>query len=435
MLYQKEVSKLYSADIMVCGLGPAGLTAAVAAAKMGFKVLGVEKCGFAGGNITNGNVTSCCGIADMRNGEMIVGGLTAEMLQRAGVIGSSLKGGKLFEPVAEECLDTAVNMIPLYWDSEKYKREADRLLVEHRIEMLYHTRIFDVSSMGGRIESVMLANKDGLSAVEASLYIDCTGDGDVAAWSGAPVVKDANMQPGSLIYIVGGLYYDDYQAFKTRCSEVMEEALRTKRLEMYAGPWTSLVFPEHPEILNMNNTRVSLDSTSAASLSKAEITGRDQAWRMFEIYKKEMQEFENAYLISSGPNFGVRESRRIIGEYILTGEDVTSNKRFDDAIAKGAWHIDIHRDVSGVNGQRLLEPYDIPYRTLVPKCTENLLVAGRCHSADHEALGSSRMSMTAMVMGEAAGTAAGLCLQSKCTPKLIDTNELRTILHDNGAVL
>lgn len=435
MIYQKQVATVYTPDVLVCGLGPAGLTAAVAAARMGLRVMGVEKCGFSGGNITNGNVTSCCGIADMRNGEIIVGGITAELLDRTGVITLPLQNNRLFQPVPEELLDTAVNMIPLYWDSEKYKREADRLLKESGVEVLYHTRIFDVQSEQGEIGAVMLANKDGLSAVKAQFYIDCTGDGDVAAWSGAPWVMDEHAQPGSLIYIVGGLEYTDYQALKTRCVQVMEQALQDGRLDIYAGPWPSFVFPNHPELLNMNNTRVALNSTVAASLSEAEMIGRDQAWRMFEVYRQEMPEFRNAFLISSGPNFGVRESRRIVGEYTLTLADVEQSHSFEDSIAKGAWHIDIHQNVSGVNGQLLLKPYDIPYRTLVPQNSQNLLVAGRCHSADHRALGSSRMSMTAMVMGEAAGVAAALCRKSDSVPAAVDIRELRTVLLRGGAIL
>jgi len=191
-----------------------------------------------------------------------------------------------------------------------------------------------------------------------------------------------------------------------------------------------------PGMINFNNTRLVFDATSAESVTEAEIRAREDVFRLFEVYKKHIGAFGNAYILDSGPYLGTRESRRIIGEYVLTLDDIVEGRRFDDAIALGGGIVDFHHlDKQGHSALQFVKPNDIPYRTLLPQNVDNLLVAGRCHSVTQMGAAVTRMGVTAMLMGEAAGRAAVLALNGRCAPRDVDVEQLRTLLLENGAVL
>lgn len=445
--FTSSLSAIIETDVIVCGLGPAGLTAAIAAARKGLRVLGVEQYGFAGGNITNASVIGVCGATDMTTGKLIIGGVAQVILRNTALLRDAkdiykktplweidIENADLYEPVQESNLNTAVNAVSMLFDAERFKTVADRMLLQSGVSILYHTMICDVKVEDGRISNVVIANKDGLSAVHPKYVIDCTGDGDLAAWSGAPYSIDEKMQAGTTLFTVGGVKFDDFPSFKSDCVRVINEAHIKGEVALYCGPTIGRLWPG---IINFNMTRIPYNQTIATEFSAAEIKARKDIDLFMTIFKRELPEaFGQSYMICSGPNIGARESRRIRGLYTLELEDILSRRYFDDGIALGGWTVDYHDPtVSGFNQLKILPPYQIPYRTLVPQKVNNLLVAGRCHSASQAVLASSRVAPTAMVMGEAAGNAIALAVKGKCTPGEINTNELVNILRKDGVKL
>jgi hypothetical protein len=229
------------------------------------------------------------------------------------------------------------------------------------------------------------------------------------------------------------LVFDDFQAFYDACRKAMAQGAERGEIEIYTGPSVGWM---RPGMMNFNNTRLVFDATSSQSVTEAEIRARAEVFRFFDLYSRDIPAFKDAYVQDSGPSLGTRESRRIIGEYVLTIEDITEGRRFDDAIALGGGIVDFHRvDTNGHSALEFVRPSDIPYRTLLPQKVDNLLVAGRCHSTTQMGAAVTRMGVTCMLMGEAAGRAATLALAGGCAPRDIDVGQLRAVLLENGAVL
>jgi hypothetical protein len=439
MSYSKSLDVIAEPDVLVCGIGCAGIAAAVSAARAGTSTMAVEKWPFAGGNITACSVNGCCGLADMSTGELIVGGIALELLGRTGAVKLPLQSRQLFTPITsasendgDKKIAKAHTKIPFAWDMEKFKLESDRMLVEAGVQFLYHTQAIDTAVVGGHIDSVLIASKSGVAAVKPRIVIDCTGDADIAVWAGVPFDMNANPQVGTLEFYAGNVRIPDKQEMQDKCAAVLESAEKEGRLGIYGGPFLS--FPA-PDVLRFNATRIRVDGTSAADLTASEVRGRSDAWQMFGLWKKHLPEFENAYFLSSGPAVGIRETRRIRGEYTLTLDDILNVRRFDDVVVRGGWYIDRHPAHSpGYHPCIPIKAYDIPYRTLVPQGIDNLIVAGRSHSATTDALASSRVGITAMGMGQAAGTAAALCVQSNTLPFQVDIRRLQEKLLLQGAI-
>lgn len=446
--YSKKIERVFEPDVLVCGLGPAGISAAVASARSGAVTMAVDRCPFTGGNFTNAKVVGICGAVNNFTGAFITGGITFEMLKRAAYRREDDYSRKplceliddnrgisnpVYKPKSAENHVAQVNSVRLLFDSEIFKHQADMLLTESSTKLLYHTVVVDTVMTDGHIEKVILAGKDGLSCIKPKMVIDCTGDADVSAMSGAPFEKADVVQPGTLMFTVGGLEFDDFQTFYNECRAAMAKAAECGEIDIYTGPSVGIV---QPGICNFNNTRLVYDATSTESVTEAEIHARKDVFRFFEVYKKYISAFKNAYLLDSGPYLGTRESRRIIGEYILTLDDIVEGKRFDDAIALGGGIVDFHSlKKSGHSALQFLKPNDIPYRTLLPLKVDNLLVAGRCHSVTQMGAAVTRMGVTAMLMGEAAGLAAVLAINGRCTPRDVDVERLRNFLLKNGAIL
>jgi hypothetical protein len=265
------------------------------------------------------------------------------------------------------------------------------------------------------------------------MVIDCTGDADIAALAGAPFEKAEVVQPGTLMFTVGGLVFDDFQAFYDACRKAMAQGAERGEIGIYTGPSVGWM---RPGMMNFNNTRLVFDATSSQSVTEAEIRARGEVFRFFDVYRKHIGAFKDAYVQDSGPSLGTRESRRIIGEYVLTIEDIVEGRHFDDAIALGGGIVDFHNvDKNGHSALQFVRPSDIPYRTLLPQKVDNLLVAGRCHSTTQMGAAVTRMGVTCMLMGEAAGRAAALALDSGCAPRDVDFGRLRGVLLENGAIL
>ncbi|HRW09576.1 MAG TPA: FAD-dependent oxidoreductase [Caldilineaceae bacterium] len=432
LTYSKAVPIIATPEVLVCGAGLAGIGAAVAAARSGAQVMVIERNGFAGGFFTAIIGSAFDGFVDERTGTPVVGGIVFEMLERMGVIQPG-QGPRLRYNVNGDFSFVEMHperVIPRC-DPERFKRAADAILLEAGVQVLYHSQVADVITKTGRIESVMVSNKAGLVAIQPKVVIDCTGDGDVAAWAGVPFEKAEALQPMSLHFRIA--YLEPSFDLRRRCAAVLQAAHERGELGLYAGPYPATFSGRD---VYFNATRTPGDNTDPADWTHAEIQGRRDAWTMFELWQKELPEFAESYFMTSGPVAGARESRRIVGDYVLTGEDVRQGRMQDDVVVLGAWRLDRHpANQPGYHDIPWTPPYAIPYRTLLPQGVENLLVAGRCHSATSEALASSRVTATAMGMGQAAGIAAALATQEKQTPREVNLPQLQAQILQQGGIL
>ena len=403
--YRKSLPVVAEADVLVCGTGLAGIGAAVAAARNGASVMAVDRMGFAGGFFTNIIGSAFDGFVYEETGKPVVGGLVFEMLERMGVIKPG-QGPHLSYNVNGDFTEVEKHpgrVIPRT-DPELFKRAADDVLTESGVRLLFHTQVSDVIVKGDRVDTVIVSNKDGLVAVKPKTVVDATGDGDVAAWAGCPYEKAESLQPMSLHFRIA--FVELTFELRRKCAAVLEKARAKGKVGLYGGPWPATFSGRD---IYFNVIRVPGDATDPDDWTHAEIQGRRDAWTMFELWKEELPEFKDAYFFTSGPTAGARESRRIVGDYTLTGDDIRQAKRQDDVVVLGAWRIDRHPEhETGYHEQPVVPPYDISYRTLLPQGIDNLWVAGRCHSATSEALASSRVTANAMGMGQAAGTAAAM---------------------------
>jgi hypothetical protein len=411
-------------DVLICGGGSAGIAAALSSARNGAKTLLVERAGFAGGIITAVGLPYFDGMVERATGRFVVKGIALELLV---AMGSA-------RPGATSLNDCKPELITKFWGSvmipntDRFKLLTDGLLQQQRdkLSVLYHSMACDAEVSEGRISAVTIANKDGLTRVEAKQVIDCTGDGDIACWAGCPIEKNQPLMPMTMHFRIGNV--NPVKETAKRAKEVLIAAHQAGKLPEFYGPGLIYVFAKDEAYIHA--TRVNGDATDAADLTRAEMQGRADAWMMFEEWKQHVPGFENSYFISSGPYIGIRETRRIVGKRVLSVEDLHKSNRYDDAIATGCWFLDVHpqktttdKPFTGSGFQP--KPYDISYQMLIAQKVSNLLVAGRCHSASKEAAASSRVTVTAMAMGEAAGCAAALAIGAKTEVALLDGVKVR----------
>ncbi len=426
------VMKTIQTDVLVCGGGCAGIAAALSSARNGVKTLLIERAGFSGGIITTVGLPYFDGLIDKPSGRFVVKGIPLELLQKLGV---AKEGAKHID-------DLRPDLITKYWGSvwipniEEFKLLSDELILKQsdHLTVLYHSMACDVEEKEGRITAVIIANKDGLTRVEARQVIDCTGDGDIAHWAGCPTIKSTPLMPLTMHFRIGNVV--PVKETKDAAKKALIAAHKEGRLPNFYGP--GLIFAFAKDECYVHATRVPADATDAADFTRAEIQGRKDAWTIFNEWKTKVPGFENSYYIMSGPYIGVRDTRRIVGLNVLILEDLQKTTPHDDAIATGCWFLDIHppevtldKPFTGSGFQP--KPYDISYRTLVPQKVSNLLVAGRCHSASSEASASSRVTATAMALGEAAGTAAALATKSKTEVGILNGVNVREALTQKNA--
>ena len=259
---------------------------------------------------------------------------------------------------------------------------------------------------------------------------------ETATWppGPAPVVKTEPLQPLTLHFRIGNVQRN--ADLPRRCREELIAAHDAGELNMFYGPGVMFLFA--PNEAYIHAIRVAADASVAADLTRAEMQGRADAWTMFERWRKNVPGFEEAYFLASGPYVGVRETRRIDGAYVLTEEDIRRQRTFEDAVATGCWYLDVHphKATPGAAQEKKgfqPEAYDIPYRSLLPRKVSNLLVAGRCHSATQLAASSTRVTVTAMAMGQAAGTAAAMALLTGITPAELSGVAVRQTLESQHA--
>jgi len=411
-------------DVLVCGGGTAGVAAAVAAARTGAHTILMERHGFCGGICVGSLVHTLDGLRSCRNyDQYVVGGVGREIVEHM-----TAANGMATDDNPPECVT---------FDPEAFKLAADLILEEARVELLFHLKATHVERDGRQATSVIAAGKEGLWRVRARQIIDSTGDGDVAAYAGAAFEKDGMLQAMSMHFRIGGVDAGvPWDVLEQSARRAMDAAYADGRAPKYGGPWIIRIRAGE---VSANCTRLYGDGTSTVDLSRAEVQGRKDMMSILGILKECAPGFSRGYLLASACQIGVRETRRILGDYQITGADVLECRPADDGIALGSWPIDIHPADGRVGAhphkENPPEPYPIPARCLIVRDLDNMLTAGRCISATHEAHGSTRVSGTAMALGQAAGTMAAMAAMERQTLRAMPIARVQDQLRASGAIL
>jgi hypothetical protein len=441
-------------DVLVVGGGNAGCAAALAAARCGTRVLLVERYGFLGGTATASMVGPW--MTFHSGDERIVGGIAQEMVERLVARGGS--PGHL-----HDASDYVPTITP--FDPEIHKALLFEMMGESGVSLLLHAWFLDAVMDATRVAGARFATVGGIREVRARRTIDATADAYVATSAGVPTQQgDARgrVQPASLMFRLSHVDLAALSAYVRQRPEQMRSGLKThertpEALTAVAGLYelwnaarergavnvprelVSFFATPYADEVTVNMTRVvGIDPLDPDDLTRAEVEARAQVMQLLDFFRRDVPGFAKARIAATATQIGVRESRRILGEYTLTARDVLEARSFDDAVARSAYPIDIHNPAgSGTTTQRLPAgaSYEIPYRCLVPKGVEDLLVAGRCISTTHEALASTRLTPTVMTLGQAAGTAAALSLQRGVSPRRLEAAVLRERLSRDGVDL
>ena len=444
-----------TSDVLVVGGGPAGLGAALGAANAGANVILTERYGFLGGNATAALVMPLMSFhtqertpqkadavtllpGDHGTGKPVVAGVLTTLLERL------VKAGGAISP----SLQTGY-VVP--FDPEVFKLVALDLLDEAGVRFLFHAFASDVIS-NHQVNGVVFETKSGPVVIRAHVVIDCTGDGDVAARAGVPYdigrEDDQLAQPMTLMFRITEFERKRFEAYVRRHPDqwrgvhglwdLIRKAVADGKLQL---PREDILFfsTVHDREVSVNSTRVNrVLGTDVWDLSYAEWEGRRQMRQIATFLRQYVPGFDDGYIVQSGMHVGVRETRRIQGDYQLTANDILQARKFPDVIARSAYPVDIHNPAGiGTTLKRLPpgEAYDIPLRCLLPQRVEGLIVAGRCISGTHEAHSSYRVMPVSMATGHAAGVCAALATREKRTPRTITASDVQNELIRQGADL
>lgn len=425
-------------EVVVLGGGPAGIAAALAAGRSGRKTLLIERYGFLGGAGTAAGLSTFCGLHAVVHGEheQVIHGIADDILERL----------RAMDGLNAPHLTIRDQIQAQAYDISAFKIAADELLAEAGVKVLFHA--FGVAAImadEAHIDAVIIETKSGRFAVKGQLYVEASGDGDLAAWAGAPFeVGDGagNMLYPSTMFRINGVDPEKAGRAWELIPTLMDEAEKSGRTFPRKKP---IVRPQRnpiewranlTQIKNADGTAVS--GIDAEQLSYGEIEGRRQCWDVFEFIKDVTPGFEQAYIVEIAPQIGIRETRRVVGEYMLDDSDILECRDFDDSIGVNGWPVEAHikGDVKFVFAPKGSRGFNqIPYRIIVPQRIENLFVTGRCASMTHNGQSSARVSGPCFVMGQAAGTAADIALADHVSPRHIDVAKLQQRLHAAGAFL
>lgn len=448
--YERQLPVVDGGDVLVVGGGPAGLAAAIASARNGARTTLIERYGYLGGNLTAGLVGPCMTSYSLDGQHQLIKGIFEEMVNRLEQVGGALHPSKISAGGAYCGFIVYGHDKVTPFDPEAVKMVALDMCREAGVSLRLHTVVADALVSGNRVDGVVAVSKSGLQAINATVTVDCSADGDVAANAGAAFEKgrdtDGLMQPMTLFFRVAKVddatveeyvraHPDDYRPFASLVAEAKERGefpIPRKGIGIYRTL--------EPGVWRVNTTRLhNYDGTNVEDLTRAEIEGREQVKILLAFFRKWLPGFEQCELHDTAATMGVRETRRIVGEYTLTIDDLATGRSFADTIAYCGYPVDIHSptgDGGGADGSyQTANEYQIPYRSLVPRDVDNLLVAGRCVSATHEALGAIRVMPPSFAMGQAAGTAAAMAIEWGVPPRKVPVPQLRELLTRQGAFL
>ena len=447
---QREIPVKKEVDILVVGGGPAGIIAATAAAEDGLKVMLIESRSFVGGNLTIG--LPILGFLGQK-GNQIIKGLPQKFIDKLKAVDA-----------ASEHRPCPLHMSLTLVEPEAVKTVGLEMLVEAGVEVQFYTFCAGVvMENGDELKGVIIESKAGREVILAKTVIDCTGDADIAFRSGVPCEygdENGGVQPPTLMFCLGNVDTDKLRMSiaeepRTYLTDFIpseyfgqnnQYVLVGLRNHIKAAQDKGLVLPTERTILItglrkgevwVNMTRVNgVNGTDPASLTHGEIEGRHQIYDIQQYLIEYVPGFEDAYFLRTAPFIGIRETRRIEGQYTMTRDDIMSCALFDDSIAVASYPLDIHHPQGGgCTLEWCGDCYDIPYRSLIPQKVKNLIVAGRCISATHEAMSAIRVMAPCMAMGEAAGRAAKTAVHEGIQPADVDVKKLQEELMDKGAYL
>ncbi|MDF9832098.1 glycine/D-amino acid oxidase-like deaminating enzyme [Ereboglobus sp. PH5-5] len=415
-------------DVVVCGGGPAGFIAAVAAARGGARTALVERYGFLGGMATAGLV-SPVSVFNL-NGRRVIGGMPWEFVEKLSAIGGAgvdlPRGNVTFCP-------------------EKYKLAAQRMVVDAGVTLYLHSYLTSCRQNNGTLSHAVIENKNGAQTLAAKYFIDCTGDADLALRAGVPMQPaPENLQPASLIFMLGNVDTDAIPPNRLRHGlpgsqdtdfrAILQKLSKTQKIPLFGGPWYNSTLSKGVVVVNITRTAANMADNREAT--EAECRLREDVHTFVDLLRKHAPAFRDATLLTTATQTGIRETRRILGAHTLTGAEYLAATKFPDTIARGCHPVDIHSSNSArQRAEYLKQPGNVPYRCLHSPGFPNLLVAGRPFSGDEVASASVRVQASAMCLGQAAGAAAALCLADNRDVSQVNITRLRETLIQSGAIL
>ena len=427
VVFQRDLEVRHEVDVLVVGGGPAGVAAAVSAARQGAKVFLAEATACLGGLGTSGMVPAFMQFTDGVN--FLAGGIGEEILNKMWEYGGKIEGSEYSIKV------------------EALKRVYDDIVTEAGVDFTLHTQMVAVDAEDGLGNYVVFAAKSGMFAVKAKIYIDGTGDGDLCAWAGAEYEKgdeNGEMMAGTLCSLWANIDWDRVvRPDNRRLEEAIKDKIFTYEDRHLSGIWRTGKTLGGGKFGHTYD----VDGTDERSLTKSLIWGRKSMTEFERYYREYLDGYEEMELAATGAILGIRESRRILGDYVMVLDDFINRASFDDEIGRYAYPIDIHPSDTSVEGFKKFdkeyynlrykdgESYGIPYRALTPRGLQNLLVAGRCVSCDRYMQSSIRVMPGCYITGQAAGVAAAMAAEKNTDTRGIDIKELQSRLKAIGAYL
>ena len=440
MLYTKKIETIYTYDTVVCGGGFSGFAAAYAAAREGLKVILVERGNCLGGVGTQGLVNQILGVRLVDKQDFTyatcVGDVFTQLEKRIIAAGGGVDVNSYDRSFHPHGWKPSLS-VGLVFDGEQMKYLLEQMLCEVGVQILYGTDVVDVIKEDSKLTGIVVHNKSGFAVIEGECFVDATGDADICAFAGCPFMKgdeEGEMAAVSLEMHVENVDHEKLTAYMKETGDTRFKALIGPLKE--SGEWKFpyeifiSVMLTRKDVFMINTIRqVGIDGTNGESLSNAVIDGRRENFELFTVMKKHFPGFENAAIRQIAPVVGVRETRRIEGQYTLSVADLMTGKDFEDGIALSSYIWDMpnpknpsYQPFKGVKRASLYT--QIPYRCLLPQGADNLIAVGRCVSVEREALGPVRVMGPCIAMGVAAGIAAKLAMEQGSYGK-VDVEELR----------
>jgi len=450
----RDVPIVRNVDLLVVGGGPAGIAAAIGAARAGADTALVERYGFLGGAATAALVGPFMTSYSADGERQVIAGVFDELVRRMAEIGGAVHPGEIRAGAAEAGYYVFGHDHVTPFGPEALKLVAGEMVAESGIKLHLHTSFVEPLMEGRWLRGAIVHGKSGLQAIVARLVVDCTGDADVAYRAGAPMLpgrEDGLTQPMTMFFRVGNVdddvidaYVEDHPEERGRLFHPFVERAKAAGDFPIQRDKAGIYRTQERGVWRVNTSRLQgLDGTSTADLTYAELEGRRQVQTLMRFFRSYLPGFENAVLLDTAAQIGVRETRRISGEYVLTTDDLASGHHFDDVVALGAFPVDLHpaigdgggTDTGLQRGFRTADVYEMPYRCLIPEDTEQLLVAGRCISATREALAATRVMPTCFALGQAAGVAGALAVRDEVSVRDVAISSLQQVLVRQGAIL
>lgn len=441
-----QIKKEFSCDVLVVGGGPAGIAAAVASARNGADTILTELNGYLGGTGTAGMVNPFMTSYDTDGKTQIIRGIFDEIVRRMEERGGAIHPSKVPLGTAYAGYRVAGHKNIAPFNAEALKKVSEDMCVESGVRLMYHLMLIDAENENGTVRAAYFATKDGIYKITAKVFIDCTGDADLAVAAGAETIYgdgEGEVQSASLFFSIAGVNKEALDAHSLNEQDMrkkfyMDEIEAERAAGNYPIARNKIMLIENLNgewSLNMSQVD-DVDGTDPVSVTNGEIESRRQIDYIIAFLRKYVAGCENIYLVHSAPALGIRESRRIVGEYELSLSDADESVHFEDTILCCASSLDIHKKgyVQYI-ARKSTAPYYMPYRSLLAKGISNLMAAGRCASAAREVMGAIRVMPPVFAMGEAAGTGAALAVRNHCTPKEVDAKLLTDTLRAGGAYL